>query len=30
MKEPDGPDLHALQIVKAWIDDQGKPKEQGL
>jgi hypothetical protein len=28
MKEPDGPDLHALQIVKAWIDDQGEPKEQ--
>ena len=28
MKEPDGPDLHALQVVKAWIDDQGKPKEQ--
>ena len=28
MKEPDGPDLHALQIVKAWIDDAGFPKEQ--
>lgn len=28
MKEPDGPDLHALQMVKAWIDEGGEPKER--
>ena len=27
MKEPDGPDLHALQIVKGWIDDRGERQE---
>jgi hypothetical protein len=27
MKEPDGPDLHALQIIKGWIDDEGVPRE---
>ena len=27
MKEPDGPDLHALQVVKGWIDAQGHRRE---
>ncbi len=28
MKEPDGPDLHALQIVKGWIDEADEPQER--
>ena len=28
MKEPDGPDLHALQVVKGWIDGTGARREQ--
>ena len=28
MKEPDGPDLHVLQVVKGWLDDQGERHER--
>ena len=28
MKEPDGPDLHVLQVVKGWVDSQGLRQEQ--
>ncbi len=27
MKEPDGPDLHVLQVVKGWLDSSGERRE---
>lgn len=28
MKEPDGADLHALQVVKGWVDESGRRHER--
>lgn len=28
MKEPDGPDLHALQVIKGWLGEDGRINEQ--
>ena len=28
MKEPDGPNLHALQVVKGWVNGRGERKER--